>query len=489
MRHIEQFHESGPTRLRRRTTLLMALLGFVAAVGVALVAPPLSAGATGSTLYVAIGGNNAGANSCAVVTSPCATIGYALTQGASGDTISVGAGTFVEHQLFLTYPVSIEGAGAGNTTVDVTATSNAGAGSATVTWTPPSDNGSPITGYTVTAGPGGQTATVGGSAVSGTITGLTGGQSYTFTVNALNAQGTSPPSAASNAVVPGADVPGVPVVVAASSGEKAAQVSWGVPSSDGAIISYSVTPLDQSTGESGQTGVVNAPNTSIVFNALNGGDSYTFSVTASNGGGAGAPGVSNAVVPVNVAPVATASSGTTVPPSGVVTAPTLTTPVSSPGSSPLSVTVSALGAPGSTSSLTVSTYTSNPSPGVVAGSAYFDISTTPGSSFTQVSFQTCGIPVGQVVQWWNPIAQSYQPVSDQTPVSGAKSCSTVTIGADSSPAINELYGTVFTVASPVSATHGYWEVAADGGVFAFGDASFYGSMGNKVLNKPIVGIG
>jgi hypothetical protein len=74
-------------------------------------------------------------------------------------------------------------------------------------------------------------------------------------------------------------------------------------------------------------------------------------------------------------------------------------------------------------------------------------------------------------------------------VSGAKSCSTVTIGADSSPAINELYGTVFTVASPVSATHGYWEVAADGGVFAFGDASFYGSMGNKVLNKPIVGIG
>lgn len=287
MRHIEQFHESGPTRLRRRTTLLMALLGFVAAVGVALVAPPLSAGATGSTLYVAIGGNNAGANSCAVVTSPCATIGYALTQGASGDTISVGAGTFVEHQLFLTYPVSIEGAGAGNTTVDVTATSNAGAGSATVTWTPPSDNGSPITGYTVTAGPGGQTATVGGSAVSGTITGLTGGQSYTFTVNALNAQGTSPPSAASNAVVPGADVPGVPVVVAASSGEKAAQVSWGVPSSDGAIISYSVTPLDQSTGESGQTGVVNAPNTSIVFNALNGGDSYTFSVTASNGGGGG----------------------------------------------------------------------------------------------------------------------------------------------------------------------------------------------------------
>ena len=35
---------------------------------------------------------------------------------------------------------------------------------------------------------------------------------------------------------------------------------------------------------------------------------------------------------------------------------------------------------------------------------------------------------------------------------------------------------------------GYWEVASDGGIFAFGDAQFYGSMGGRPLNKPIVGI-
>ena len=35
---------------------------------------------------------------------------------------------------------------------------------------------------------------------------------------------------------------------------------------------------------------------------------------------------------------------------------------------------------------------------------------------------------------------------------------------------------------------GYWEVAADGGVFAFGDADFYGSMGGHPLNSPIVGV-
>ena len=35
---------------------------------------------------------------------------------------------------------------------------------------------------------------------------------------------------------------------------------------------------------------------------------------------------------------------------------------------------------------------------------------------------------------------------------------------------------------------GYWTVARDGGVFAFGDAPFRGSMGGQQLNGPIVGI-
>jgi hypothetical protein len=35
---------------------------------------------------------------------------------------------------------------------------------------------------------------------------------------------------------------------------------------------------------------------------------------------------------------------------------------------------------------------------------------------------------------------------------------------------------------------GYWEVASDGGIFAFGDAQYYGSMGGQPLNKPILGM-
>jgi IPT/TIG domain len=38
------------------------------------------------------------------------------------------------------------------------------------------------------------------------------------------------------------------------------------------------------------------------------------------------------------------------------------------------------------------------------------------------------------------------------------------------------------------ASSGYWEVARDGGVFTFGTAAFYGSMGGQHLNAPIVGI-
>jgi hypothetical protein len=35
---------------------------------------------------------------------------------------------------------------------------------------------------------------------------------------------------------------------------------------------------------------------------------------------------------------------------------------------------------------------------------------------------------------------------------------------------------------------GYWLVAADGGIFSFGDARFYGSTGSLHLNQPIVGM-
>lgn len=42
--------------------------------------------------------------------------------------------------------------------------------------------------------------------------------------------------------------------------------------------------------------------------------------------------------------------------------------------------------------------------------------------------------------------------------------------------------------TPTPTGRGYWMVATDGGVFSFGDAGFFGSTGDLTLNKPIVGM-
>jgi hypothetical protein len=42
--------------------------------------------------------------------------------------------------------------------------------------------------------------------------------------------------------------------------------------------------------------------------------------------------------------------------------------------------------------------------------------------------------------------------------------------------------------APTPGGRGYWEVASDGGIFAFGDAGFHGSMGGHQLNAAIVGM-
>jgi hypothetical protein len=128
---------------------------------------------------------------------------------AAGATPNASAGTGAS-TIWLMDTVVLKSAGNSAPTAPgapTAVTATAGNGSASVSWTAPSNGGSPITGYTVTPyiGSAAQTPViVTGSppATSTTVTGLTNGTTYTFTVSATNAIGTGAASAGSNAVTP-----------------------------------------------------------------------------------------------------------------------------------------------------------------------------------------------------------------------------------------------------------------------------------------------
>ena len=115
--------------------------------------------------------------------------------------------TEVEAYSASTTPTATAGAiPAGNSVPDAPTIDSVIAGDqqATVTFSAPADDGGAvITSYTATSSPGGITASV-SQAGSGsiTVTGLTNGTEYTFTVAATNAEGTGQASAASDAVTP-----------------------------------------------------------------------------------------------------------------------------------------------------------------------------------------------------------------------------------------------------------------------------------------------
>lgn len=165
---------------------------------------------------------------------------------------------------------------------------------ATVTWTAPATTGgSTIIGYTVTASPGGATATTSG-ATSAIVTGLTNGTGYTFTVVATNSLGTSVASTPSNRVTPAAP-PAAPTGVTATSGNSQATVSWTAPTADGgsAITGYTIT-----ASPGGKTVTTGSWSSSTIVTGLTNGTAYTFTVQAANAAGTSAASTpSNTVVP------------------------------------------------------------------------------------------------------------------------------------------------------------------------------------------------
>lgn len=178
-----------------------------------------------------------------------------------------------------------------------------------VSWTAPDDGGSPIIGYTVVASPGGSTCTWTTGPLTCTVSSLTNGSGYTFTVRATNAQGSGPVSEPSASVTP-RTVPGAPLSPVATAGRGSVALRWSAPSSTGgaAITGYRV---QRSTNGTTWTTVTNsAPLTrTFTVTGLTNGTRYQFRIAANNVAGSGANSTVVSATPRTVPGAPTALAG------------------------------------------------------------------------------------------------------------------------------------------------------------------------------------
>ncbi|MCU1429068.1 MAG: fibronectin type protein [Actinomycetia bacterium] len=439
----------------------------------------------------------------------------------------------------------------------------AGDARASVSWGAPASNGgSAVLGYTITTNPGGQQTTAPASSTNATVTGLSNGTGYAFTVHATNAVGNSTESASSNVVVPSGR-PGPPTNVAGTGGDARASVSWGAPASNGgsAVLGYTIT-----AAPGGQTATAGASSTNATVAGLSNGTGYTFTVHATNAvGNSTESSSSNVVVPAGHPDPPTNVRATAAKQSAVVS---WTAPARDNGAPITGFTISVLRKTTVAKTVRVAPVSRITVTGLTAGATYtFKVAATnrAGTSATSASSRpitlAVSVPTPARPGYWmlsragNVYAFGSAPYLGSSGSPGAQATQIVPAGthgyyvltgsqiqafgsapplhnsslrlfagervtsmslfsgsgsgywlftsrgrvfpvpstnASSAPFFGDLSrvalsGSVLgSVATPTG--RGYYMVGVDGGVFAFGDARFYGSMGGRHLSQPIVAL-
>ena len=168
----------------------------------------------------------------------------------------------------------------------------AGNSSASVSFTPPLNNGgSPILNYIVTSNPENISSSGSNSPIS--VSGLTNGQSYTFTLVAVNSIGASVVSSVSNSIIPISSTPTVlpptaPLNVEGISGTNLITLTWTAPTTDGGspVTGYKIVYGQSSSVNRDTITVGNV--LSYEINGLTGGMEYSIRLAAVNSAGIGA---------------------------------------------------------------------------------------------------------------------------------------------------------------------------------------------------------
>ncbi|MCP3137169.1 FG-GAP-like repeat-containing protein [Pyxidicoccus xibeiensis] len=116
-----------------------------------------------------------------------------------------------------------------------------------VSWQVPEDTGGlPLSGYVVTASPGGARQEVDGATTSASFTGLENDTAYTFAVSARNDVGLGPDTGSAPALTPA--LPGAPTRVEATPDVRSLTVAWEPPASDGREPLTGYTVVAQPSG-------------------------------------------------------------------------------------------------------------------------------------------------------------------------------------------------------------------------------------------------
>jgi hypothetical protein len=242
-----------------------------------------------SYLVTATGGGQS--FTCSTTSTSCGITG--LTNG-SAYSVSVTAQSYAGSTL----SASIDASPFTLPAVVTTVVATRGNGLATIRWTPGSDGGRPITGYTATAQPGGLTCT--SVSTECVITGLTNGASYTATVIARTSKGDSAVSAPSAPVTP-ATTPDAPSGVTAVRGNQSVTLTWAAPEDDGGEPILEYTVLDGSGSP-----VCQSESPSCTVDGLTNGTPVSFTVIARNEVGSSSESTpSIAVTPATVPGTAT----------------------------------------------------------------------------------------------------------------------------------------------------------------------------------------